>query len=204
MPTITKQIGMKTTVISSEIQQLETYSKQGDSYTDNNGRYGWRNPIRTDTGSLLTGLVISTAPKHILEIGTGHGLSTLYLASGLEVPYAATIDSIEFDPGVAASTQARMNDCKAPVTVHTGDALDVIAQLEGYFDLVFLDAQKNMYLSHLLALMARNLIGAGTVILADNVVDRQVECQSFLDWFVDEGINHEIIPTECGLLVARL
>ena len=61
-----------------------------------------------------------------------------------------------------------------------------------------------MYLSHLLALMARNLIGAGTVILADNVVDRQVECQSFLDWFVDEGINHEIIPTECGLLVARL
>ena len=196
---------MTTPLIAATIRELETYSKQGESYTDNtSGRYGWRNPIRSDTGDLLQTLTISADPRRILEIGTGHGLSTLYLASGLKDHDNDQVDTIEFDPEVAAATQERMNACKAPVRVLAGDALDVINSLSGHYDLVFFDAQKDKYLDHFLALLQRDLVGKGSVILADNVIDRQEECQPFLDWFKDNDINFYIIQTACGLLVARL
>ncbi|MFM7154522.1 MAG: O-methyltransferase [Bacteroidota bacterium] len=195
---------MTTELIESAIRELETYNKQGESYTNATGRYGWRNPIRADTGDLLRVLTIAANPARVLEMGAGHGLSTLYLASGLASHENCSIDTIEFDPGVAESTQQRMNDCKVPVKVYAGDAIDVIGTLSGHYDIIFFDAQKDKYYDHLKALIDRQLTGPGSIILADNVTDRRVECQPFLDWFVDEGINHFILPTECGLLVARL
>lgn len=196
---------MTTALIAATIRELETYSKQGQSYTDKaTGRFGWRNPIRSDTGDLLQTITISTAPRRILEIGTGHGLSTLYLASGLKDHDQDQVDTIEFDPEVAAATQERMTACKAPVRVLAGDALDVISTLSGRYDLVFFDAQKDKYLDHFLALLQRELVGKGSVILADNVKDRQEECQPFLDWFEKNDINSYTIQTACGLLVARL
>lgn len=193
---------MKSAHIQSEIDVLETYSKQGQSYTNSEGRYGWRNPIRKDTGKILTALVLAHAPNRVLEIGSGHGLSTLYMVAGLKPE--ATMESIEFDAEVAKTTQERMNKCKAPVTIHQGDAMQVIETLEGKYDLVFFDAQKSHYHQQLLQLIERDLIGSGALLLADNVLDRKSECQSFLDWFEQNGVNHEILETECGLLVARL
>jgi predicted O-methyltransferase YrrM len=195
---------LTTPIIEQEIKLLETYSKQGDSYTNNEGRYGWRNPIRSDTGDLMRCLTISVQPRRTLEFGTGHGLSTLYMVAGLKSHTEQHIDSIEFDADVAKSSQERFNTCKAPVTVKAGEAMEVISQLQGHYDMVFFDAQKSHYHQQLLALLEKNLIGPGTVILADNVVDRQTECQNFLDWFTSNTINHYILQTECGLLVAHL
>lgn len=178
-------------------------SKQGESYSDNNGRFGWRNPIRQDTGPLLTDLVSAHAPSRVLEIGTGHGLSTLYIASGLISGYAH-IDTLEFDPAVAQSTQSRMSLCGAPVKVLPGDAAETIPTLKTPYDLVFFDAQKDQYLPQLQLLIKYGLLADNCLILADNVTDRRKECQSFLDWFASHDVKHEILPTECGLLVAYL
>jgi predicted O-methyltransferase YrrM len=191
-------------LIEKEIELLETYSKQGESYTNNEGRYGWRNPIRSDTGDLMRCLTIAVNPKRTLEFGTGHGLSALYMASGLFNHTEQHIDTIEFDADVARSSQDRFNQCNVPITVKQGEAMDVISTLQGHYDMVFFDAQKSHYYDQLKALLGKNLIGEGTVILADNVVDRQTECQNFLDWFVTNNINHYILQTECGLLVAHL
>lgn len=186
-----------------QILELERMSKQGESYSDNQGRYGWRNPVRGDTGTILTQIVRDTHPKRILEIGTGHGLSTLYLALGLEDP-GACIQTLEFDPVVASSTQERMDRICAPVEVIVGDANQTIPRLGGSFDLVFFDAQKNQYHIQLMLLIQYGLIGTGTTLVADNVIDRKSECLEFLDWFKHEAISHNIIETECGLLVAQL
>jgi predicted O-methyltransferase YrrM len=195
---------MTTNIIEKEIQLLEAYSKQGESYTNNEGRYGWRNPIRSDTGDLMRCLSISIEPKRTLEFGTGHGLSTLYMVAGLKSHTEQHIDSIEFDADVAKSSQERFDQCHAPVTVKQGEAMEVIGNLDGHYDMVFFDAQKSHYHQQLMALLENKLIGAGTIILADNVVDRQSECQNFLDWFTANNINHYILQTECGLLVAHL
>lgn len=195
---------MTNTLIESEIRELEKFSKQGESYTDNQGRYGWRNPIREDTGNLLRAFVIAAKPKKILEIGTAHGLSAFYLASGLADFENAIIDTIELDASVAAGARERMERCNLPVRVLEGDALDIIKKLDGFYDLIFLDAQKSHYLNQTLALMENSLIGPGTIILADNVIDRKTECETFLRWFEEKEINHFVLPTECGLLVAKL
>lgn len=70
--------------ISIEIEMLESFSKQGESYTNDTGSFGWRNPIRQDTGPILVDITSKTSPKRVLEIGTAHGLSTLYLVCGLK------------------------------------------------------------------------------------------------------------------------
>jgi predicted O-methyltransferase YrrM len=191
-------------LLDAEIEFLETFNKQGESYASAEGRHGWRNPIRRDTGELLRCFVIAHNASRILEFGTGHGLSTLYLAAGLRDKSKQFIHSIEFDPEVADSSQERFNRCLVPVKVFKGDALEIIPQLEGIYDLVFFDAQKDQYYSQLMALLKYERIAKGTLILADNVLDRKTECQSFLDWFVEKGVSHYCMHTECGLLVARL
>jgi predicted O-methyltransferase YrrM len=193
---------MMTERVRREIELLETYSKQGESYSDGRGRYGWRNPIRGDTGGLLQALVVTADPSRMLEIGTAHGLSALYLISGARA--GVTLDTIEFDADVAVETQQRMDACSMPVNVCCGEALEVIDRLEGRYDLVFFDAQKNQYMPQMLRLLEKGLIGPGTVLLADNVIDRAEECAAFLKWFNQQDIPHHIISTECGLLVAKL
>ena len=195
---------MKTEKIRIEIEMLESFSKQGESYSSDTGSFGWRNPIRQDTGPILVDITSKASPKRVLEIGTAHGLSTLYLVCGLKKELNPVIDTIEFDEQVAESTQKRMTQLEVPVKVHHGEAMDVISVLTGYYDLVFFDAQKNHYYKQLKSLISKGLIGKGSVILADNVIDRQTECQPFLDWFTANDIHHKIIPTECGLLVAQL
>ena len=44
----------------------------------------------------------------------------------------------------------------------------------------------------------------GTLLMADNVIDRSEEYAEFLHYFLENGINHTIIQTECGLLVGKL
>jgi predicted O-methyltransferase YrrM len=190
-------------MILDVIQELEMLSKQGESYSNGKGRYGWRNPVRKDTGPILTQIVSDEKPTRILEIGTGHGLSTLYLAMGFDTG-KGEIQTLEFDEIVAQSTQHTMNRCGAPVSVVQGDASETIPTLQGHFDLVFFDAQKDQYFSQLMLLLEHQLIGPGSVILADNVTDRRTECQPFLEWFDNNKVRHQILDTECGLLVARI
>lgn len=202
MNTTTISATLKTSFFT-QILELEQMSKQGESYSNGNSRYGWRNPIRKDTGHLLTDIVSAHAPSRVLEIGTGHGLSTLYLASGLINGYAH-IDTLEFDPVVARSSQNRMILCGAPVKVWIGDASSTIPKLKTPYNMVFFDAQKDQYLIQLQLLIKHKLLAENCLILADNVTDRKAECQPFLDWFLIHGVKHEILPTECGLLIANL
>ncbi len=113
-------------------------------------------------------------------------------------------DTIEFDPLVANDTQERFDKLNIPIKVLSGEAMEVISKLETNYDLVFFDAQKSHYFKQLNLLIERGLIGKNTLLLADNVIDRQDECADFLNWFKSNKINHTIIPTECGLLVATL
>ena len=190
-------------MIEETILQLESFSKQGDSYTNDQGAFGWRNPIRKDTGRILQSVVSASGPKRMLEIGTAHGLSALYLIQGTD-KVSCTLDTIEFEEAVAAETQRLMDRLKVPVNVISGEAMAAIEVLEGKYDLVFLDAQKSHYGKQIKRLWVRGLIGKNTVILADNVLDRAAEVRDFTEWFQENRFPYTIIPTECGLLVSKL
>lgn len=189
--------------LEQEILRLEAMSKQGESYSDATGRYGWRNPVRKDTGPLLAAQVAAHDAHRILEVGTAHGLSALHLANGWSTMEGRELHTIEMDEEVGFQAQRLFDGLGLPVKVHVGEAMGVIEnQLEGRFDMVFLDAQKSHYGMQWKALVSLGLVGKGTLLLADNVIDRKVECTSLFQALDDQGINYQIIPTECGLLSA--
>ncbi len=150
--------------------------KGGESYSGN-GRFGFRNPIRGDTSSLLYSLVLAAKPSRVLELGTAYGLSGIYIASALK--NGGTLDTIEFDPAVAKNAQSNFIEAGLPVQVFTGDIAEVLSQLHGSYDCVFFDAEKKSYFTHLMLLRDLGLLADHALIIADNVIDRASEMQDF-------------------------
>ena len=109
----------------------------------------------TIEGRFLELLVFGLGAKRVLELGTYSGYSSLSMAAGL--PEGGHIDTCEFDETHAEV--ARRYIARSPyadrITVHVGPALDTIEQLEGEFDFVFIDADKENYLNYYEALLPR-------------------------------------------------
>lgn len=107
-------------------------------------------------------------PKHILEIGTYTGYSAICLAEGLQKD--GTLHTIDVNEELN-SMQRRYFDKSGygnQIIQHTGDALQVIPDLDLVFDLVFIDAQKTSYDLYFEAVMKK--VRPGTIILSDNVL----------------------------------
>ena len=109
----------------------------------------------TIEGRFLELLVHGLQAKRVLELGTYSGYSSLSMAAGL--PEGGHIDTCEADETHAEV--ARRYIAQSPyadrITVHLGPALDTIKQLEGEFDFVFIDADKENYLNYYEALLPR-------------------------------------------------
>ena len=107
-------------------------------------------------------------PRNILEIGTYTGYSAICLAEGLTPGgHIHTIDSNEEVEEIALRyfREAGLEDV---ITRHQGNARDIIPRLEGKFDLIFLDADKENY-PHYLPLCKERLNSDG-LLLVDNTL----------------------------------
>jgi len=109
----------------------------------------------TIEGRFLELLVFGLGARRVLELGTYSGYSALSMAAGL--PEGGHIDTCEADTQHADF--ARRYIAQSPyadrITVHFGPALDTIGQLEGEFDFVFIDADKENYGNYYDALLPR-------------------------------------------------
>jgi predicted O-methyltransferase YrrM len=119
-------------------------------------------------GKLLNILVRAQQARSILEIGTLGGYSTIWLAKAL----AKGGRVITLEANAKHAEAARLNIARAgladKVEVRVGPALETLAQLEGPFDLIFIDADKPSYPDYLA--WSLKLSRRGTLIVADNVV----------------------------------
>lgn len=119
-------------------------------------------------GRLLELMARMSGARRILEIGTLGGYSTICLARAL--PEDGRLVTLEIDPHHVEV--AKRNLVRAGVAdkvdVIPGRAADILAELEGPFDFVFIDADKPsnaLYLKE-----AVRLSRPGTAIVVDNVV----------------------------------
>ncbi len=119
-------------------------------------------------GRFLETLVWFAQPRRILEIGTFSGYSALSMAAAL--PEGGQIDACEIDPERAAFAQRYFDRSPhgSKITLHLGPAAETIAGLEGEFDLVFIDADKEGYVAYYDAVVPR--LAAHGVIVADNTL----------------------------------
>ena len=119
-------------------------------------------------GRILSMISKLIQPKSILEIGTYTGYSALCLAEGMkENGRLHTIDHNE----ELYDFQRRYFDRSAhkdQIKQYGGQGLDVIKDIEGPFDLVFIDADKANYSNYFKAVIDK--MNTGGVILSDNVL----------------------------------
>jgi predicted O-methyltransferase YrrM len=121
-----------------------------------------------ETGALLHVLALACSARRIVEIGTAIGVSTLYLARAL--PPDGTIVSFEIDPERHAAARDYLERAGVldRADLRLQDARTGLDELEGGFDMAFIDGVKAQYGDYFDDLLP--LLRAGAVLAVDNVL----------------------------------
>lgn len=166
-------------------------------------------------GRLLKMFVKMIRPKSILEIGTYSGYSGLCLAEGLEE--GGMVHTFEINDEQEDFTRPWFENSpySDKITMHIGDALELVPQLGIVFDLAFIDGDKRKYLEYYEMVM--KWLSPGGYILADNTLwdghvlevppikDAQTRgIMTFNDHVAqDNRVEKVILPLRDGLTIIR-
>ena len=124
--------------------------------------------IKRETAALLKTMVALKQPKHILEVGTAVGYSALLMARIM--PKDAHITTIEkFEKRIpVAKANFKKAQLEDRITLLEGDAGEILADLSGSFDFIFMDAAKGQYINWLPDII--RLLTPGGLLMSDNVL----------------------------------
>ncbi len=119
-------------------------------------------------GQLLKMFCKMINPVNILEIGTFTGYSAISMAEELSYENAH-IDTIEINDELRPVIEKFINKANLTnkITLHFGDARDIIPTLNKKFDLVFIDGDKRQYPEYYRLVFP--LVNPGGYIIADNI-----------------------------------
>ncbi|MGK5529961.1 O-methyltransferase [Streptomyces sp. URMC 129] len=108
-------------------------------------------PVSPGTGDALRLLATASGARAVVEIGTGTGVSGLYLQAGMRPDSVLTTVDIEPERQQFARQAFRMGGFAANrARFIPGHALDVLPRLaDGGYDLVFCDGDRLEYLEYL-------------------------------------------------------
>lgn len=162
-------------------------------------------------GTFLRMMVRMTGARRVLELGTFTGYSTLAMAEGL--PDDGEIITCDIDPETTAVARQHWDQSPhgSKITLRLGPALGTIGSLQGPFDLVFVDADKENYSAYWDACVPR--LRRGGVILVDNtlwsgkVVDPKTTEEIAIDRFNkhirdDQRVEHVLLSIRDGIMMA--
>jgi caffeoyl-CoA O-methyltransferase len=124
-------------------------------------------------GQLLRFLVWLVAPQLVVEIGTFTGYSALAMAGGL--PQGGRIVTCEVSPERARFAQSWFD--RSPlgerIEVRVGPALETVSAIDGSFDFVFIDADKEGYTGYYEAVVPK-LSPRGLIVVDNTLRDGDV------------------------------
>jgi len=166
-------------------------------------------------GRVLSVIAKLVNPKTILELGTFTGYSTICLAEGLHTK--GTLHTIDVNEELV-DLQRKYFDKSGfghQIIQHTGNALDMIPQINTSFDLVFIDADKPNYSNYFNLIIDK--LNPGGVILSDNVLwhgkvverlnPKDSSTKAVLEYNKllknDDRIETVVLPIRDGLTISR-
>lgn len=124
--------------------------------------------IRKDMQNLLRFLLRLKRPLKILEVGTAVGFSALLMAENTsEECQITTIENYEKRIPIAKDNFKRDN-MEHRITLLEGDATEILKELDGSYDFIFMDAAKGQYLNFLPDLL--RLLAEDGMLVSDNVL----------------------------------
>ena len=124
--------------------------------------------IRREMQSFLEVLLLMKKPMRVLEVGTAVGFSALLMSDYLpEGGHITTIENYEKRIPIARENFRRAGK-EDKITLIEGDATEVLAEMEGTFDFIFMDAAKGQYIHYLPNVL--RLLSDGGCLVSDNVM----------------------------------
>jgi O-methyltransferase len=178
-----------------------------------------RMQITPEQGLLLALLVVLTAARHILEIGTFTGYSTLAMAQRLPPDGHIVACDVNDDSTAIARQHWRQAGVADKIDLRIAAAAETLALLEseggsGHFDLAFIDADKTGYDTYYEG--ALRLVRPGGLIILDNMLRRGRVAnpnENDADTIAlrklnskiarDERVDRVLLPIASGMTLAR-
>jgi len=151
-------------------------------FLDSN-RYQWYDMnVPESDGKILYDLIIKNKYKDALEIGTSTGHSTIWMAWALSKTggrlITIEIDERRYKEALTNFREAGLSDI---IDARLSDAHDFVPKLEGPFDFVFCDADKDWYKNYLKAVLPKLRVGG--CFTAHNVASQRMRgIREFLDY----------------------
>ena len=124
--------------------------------------------IRREMQSFLKFILAFLKPKNILEVGTAIGFSALFMSE--YAPSDCNLTTIEkYEKRIPIAKENFSRGKKEDrITLLEGDATDILKELEGSYQLIFMDAAKGQYI-HFMPDILR-LLAPGGILISDNVL----------------------------------
>lgn len=119
-------------------------------------------------GTLLQILALAVGAKRILEVGTFTGFSAQMMAAVLPEDGELITCDVDEETGKLARDYMDRGDVGGKIVQRFGPALETMAMLEGPFDLVFIDADKENYINYYERAM--ELLSPTGIIAVDNAL----------------------------------
>lgn len=191
---------------SGHISDMEEYAKENSVPI-----------IHKEVGELLKVILDIKKPKRILEIGCAIGYSSIFFSNVLN----NEVDIITTERNPIMIEQAEKNIKRANledrIKILIGDAEETLENLEGKFDMVFIDAAKGQY--KLFFDMVFDKVNTGGVIVSDNILYKGMiasdefvvkrkktivkRMRNYLDYICNrEDLDTSIIPIGDGVAIS--
>lgn len=156
-------------------------------------------------GMLLRFIVAARKPRRVLEIGVFTGWSSIAMASALPEGGELIACDVNEETTAIARRYAEEAGVADRIDYRLGDAKETIAELEGEFDLVFIDAWKPDYVDYYELVLPR--LAPEGLILADNTLAglRGTEGIARFNEHVlaDDRVECVLVPIRDGLTLIR-
>ena len=119
-------------------------------------------------GELLHILARSAEARMILELGTATGYSAIHLARACQAVGGRLI-TVEWDREMAKRAETNLHEAglSEVVEVMSGDANELLSAMQGPFDLIFMDIDKEYYVD--LLPHCHRILRVGGLLVTDNV-----------------------------------
>src|SRR5271169_3058315 len=182
------------------LQELEECGRENDARETERPRMMLN--LEPVSAQLISILVRASGLTRAVEIGTSNAYSTIWLAWSI-APAGGRIVSIDRNPDKhrLARENLRRADLLDRVELRTGDATEIVRQLTGPFDLVFLDADRRKFpelIQVLLPMLTRKVL-----VIADNVLSHPEEIAEYLNLISTlTDFQHTTVPVGKGLSIA--
>ena len=165
-------------------------------------------------GRFLEFLVRQTKAMRVLELGTFTGWSSISMALGLADEGGIVTCDVDEETNAIAQRYAEEAGVRDRIDYRLGPALETIATLDGPFDLIFIDADKENYVNYYEAVLpkladdgfivADNVLWSGRVADRSNRDDNTVNIRRFNDHVMaDERVSCVMLSVRDGMLLIR-